>query len=630
MPGVPGVFHVGDTCNVWVIRSGGPGSTGVAIDFGSGQVLDQLAEMEVSRLTHVLVTHHHRDQVQGLAKAARAGVEIWVPPVEVELFTDADQLWQQRRVWNNYDLQSDRFSLLDPVPVAGTVAEYRTSDYGGVQVRTLPTPGHTPGSVSYLVDVGDTRLCFSGDLIYAPGKVWSLLATQWSYTGIEGPVMSSISALLLQQEEPDLLLPSHGRVMDAPGPALERLVTNLERYVRARHSGGPASVRDNLENPYRHLSDHLLVNTSSESRSYVLTSETGAALVIDFGYDMTSWLPLGGTRASQRPWLASLPALRRHFGVTDIEVALPTHYHDDHCAGMNLLRAVEGTEIWIPVNVAPVMAEPLRYDLPCQWFEPIPADKVLPLNEEFVWREYRITAHELPGHTPYAVAYEFEVDGIRVLATGDQDADGWPDDLPAGQAIVPNSQYRNNFDVDDYRRSASLYRAVSPDLMISGHWRPRWVDEELLAALERSGEEWSAIHRELLPLDEFDLPANSVLVRLSPYLQTVRPGATIRVRVELHNPITTPGRATLRPVLPAGWWTPTPVIEVDVSDRADVSVTFVAQVPKEAEAGLRSYRTAVSVDVTIGVLRLGQQAEALVEVDCSHVLVAVNLLDAAS
>src|SRR5690349_7952995 len=57
------LFLVRDTCNVYVLRSG---RTGLAIDFGSGRVLEHLDEMGIDRLTDVLVTHHHRDQVAGV------------------------------------------------------------------------------------------------------------------------------------------------------------------------------------------------------------------------------------------------------------------------------------------------------------------------------------------------------------------------------------------------------------------------------------------------------------------------------------------------------------------------------------------------------------------------------------
>ncbi|MGH1526659.1 MBL fold metallo-hydrolase [Leifsonia sp. L25] len=105
-----------------------------------------------------------------------------MPPVEQDLFTRVDEMWSSRALYNDYNLRQDRFSLLDPVPIAGTVPEYRSVSFGGISVKTMPTPGHTMGSVTYLVERGDERVAFTGDLIYAPGKVWSLAATQCGRT----------------------------------------------------------------------------------------------------------------------------------------------------------------------------------------------------------------------------------------------------------------------------------------------------------------------------------------------------------------------------------------------------------------------------------------------------------------
>src|SRR5690349_10035232 len=129
----PGVFRVEDTCHVYVVRdeSAEGERTAFAVDFGSGRVLDLLPEMGVDRLTDVLMTHHHRDQGQGLPRAAAAGARIHVPPVEQDLFGRVDEMWRTRRLWNDYNLRQDRFSLLDPVPVHGLVPEYRTGTYAG-------------------------------------------------------------------------------------------------------------------------------------------------------------------------------------------------------------------------------------------------------------------------------------------------------------------------------------------------------------------------------------------------------------------------------------------------------------------------------------------------------------------
>ena len=39
-------------------------------------------------------------------------------------------------------------------------------------VEVIPTPGHRPGAVSYLVDVGAKRCLFAGDSIYHSGDDW--------------------------------------------------------------------------------------------------------------------------------------------------------------------------------------------------------------------------------------------------------------------------------------------------------------------------------------------------------------------------------------------------------------------------------------------------------------------------
>ncbi|WP_129337650.1 MBL fold metallo-hydrolase [Cellulomonas endophytica] len=605
----PGVFRVRDTCHVYVVRAEVPDAQGrrtaVAVDFGDGTVLDHLAEMGVDVLTDVLLTHHHRDQAQGLPRAAAAGVRIHVPPVERELFDEVDEMWRTRPVANDYNLRQDRFSLLEPVPVDGVVPEYRTAEFGGVRVRTLPTPGHTVGSVTYLVERDGRRLGFTGDLVHSPGKVWSLAATQWSYVENEGPAMSVLSCYLLMDERLDLLLPSHGEPMEDPQHALGLLATNLRAYVDSRRPQA-WDLRTRLTEPYARVTDHLLINLSSLATSYVLLSDDGPALLVDYGYDMTTGLPSGTDRAARRPWLASLPALRRQFGVTSVEVALTTHYHDDHVAGLNLLREVEGTQVWAPENVAPVLEAPHEQDLPCQWYDPVPVDRVLPLGGTVRWREHAITVHPLPGHTLYQAAFEIAVDGVRVLVTGDQqDTMG----VPGVRREVLNYQYRNLFRMDDYRDSAALLRRVAPGVVVSGHWEPRWVDEPWLTMVEQAGEDVARLHRALLPLEELALPADGVLARLAPYRSGVAPGATARWVAAVQNPWSHPVAARVRVVLPLGWHARPDEVLLDLPAGGRGEAGFDVTVGPAAAP-----RQRLAVDVTVGDLRLGQHAEALVDV----------------
>jgi hypothetical protein len=116
------------------------------------------------------------------------------------------------------------------------------------------------------------------------------------------------------------------------------------------------------------------------------------------------------------------------------------------------------------------------------------------------------------------------------------------------------------------------------------------------------------LHHDLLPLDELDLGADSVLARIRPYRAVVQPGGTLAMTVDLRNPLPTSAAVELVPVLPDGWWAQ-PVAALELAPGARGSLPLVVSV-----ATGPGQRFRVAVDVTVGSLRLGQHAEALVDI----------------
>jgi glyoxylase-like metal-dependent hydrolase (beta-lactamase superfamily II) len=592
------VFLFRDTCNVYLVRSG---REAIAIDFGAGEILDELAPLGIDRLTDVLITHHHRDQVAGLARAAEAGVRIWVPEVEQDLITRVSAHWQARAIANNYNSRQDRFSLLEDVPVTGSLADYSVFRFGDRTLTVIPTPGHTVGSVTFLGEIDGKTLAFSGDLIAAPGKVWSLAATQWSYNGAEGVFASIASLLDLRDRRPDAVLPSHGEVMRDPDDAIDLLVERLGRLLELRRED--SDIADLRDHPYEALRPHLLRNKTSHGTSYVLRSETGKALLIDYGYDFTRGLAAGTDRASRRPWLYTIDRLKRDFGIRSIDAVIPTHYHDDHVAGCNLLRAVEGTQVWAAANFADVLERPQQYNLPCLWYDPIPVDRRLELETPIDWEEFRLILHPQPGHTRYAAAIEVNVDETRVLFIGDQ--------MGHSDGLDLNYVYAGGFAIDDYVNSAELYRKAEPDLLLSGHWAP--IDSELIHVEEvaNRARALSLIHRELLPLEDIDLEASGPVVETRPYRVQARGGEPFQLSVIVRNPMPTASEIRLRLQLPSSWLAQPGEASVSLRSGAETQVGFTVVAP----AGIQVWRARVGVDLSARGRALGQLAEALVDVE---------------
>lgn len=551
---------------MYVLRSG---RDAVLVDVGSGAIFDRLDELGIDRVTDVLITHHHRDQVQGLPRAAAAGARVWAPPTERDLFGRPP-----RPTWNDYDLREDRFALAEPIPVE-TVEEYRTRRIGGIDVYTLPTPGHTIGSETYLVDIGGRRVAFTGDLVYGDGQVWSPAALQWTYSGVEGWAATIVSCHTLLAHRPDVLLPSHGPAIENPEPALGALAERMQQLIDLRLPT-KWNVTERVREPFAPITPHLLRNRTMFANSYALLSDSGKALLVDFGYD-TACTASSTERAARRTLLWSVEGL-------DVQAVVVTHFHDDHVAGLNLLREVTGAEVWAPANVAPVLEQPERFDLPCLWFDPIPVDRVLPLEAPVRWNEYELTTYTLPGHTRYAAAISFEVDGKRVLATGDQqtsEADG--------RAIL-NYQYRNRYAPDDFVRSAELYRRLRPDLMISGHWLPVEVTDEYLDRLLADGKRTAELHGELVAAEGFG--TEGFAARIEPYRSVCSPGDGVELEVDVAVAST-----DVRLVVPAGWTVEPERVEL-------------------AEPGIARFRvTPTSTGrILADVAPYGEQADAYVEV----------------
>lgn len=72
---------------------------------------------------------------------------------------------------------------------------------GDITLHALHTPGHTPGSVSFVLE----PVVFSGDTLFPGGPG----ATRWDYSSF-GQIMDSVEQHLFTLPEPTIVYPGHG------------------------------------------------------------------------------------------------------------------------------------------------------------------------------------------------------------------------------------------------------------------------------------------------------------------------------------------------------------------------------------------------------------------------------------
>jgi len=138
--------------NCWLLADGRTGDA-VMIDPGEEPAMF-LAELDTRRWTlrAVWITHGHIDHILGVAAVKRAtGAPVYLHPADRPLY---DALAEQG-VW--FGLRAD-----PPPPPDQALAAGQQLVVGGLEFTVRHTPGHSPGSVSF---VGQGTI-FGGDVLF--------------------------------------------------------------------------------------------------------------------------------------------------------------------------------------------------------------------------------------------------------------------------------------------------------------------------------------------------------------------------------------------------------------------------------------------------------------------------------
>ena len=159
--------------NVFVVRDKASGEA-VLLDAANEHEL----LLEVSRATgvrRVLTTHGHWDHIQAVEAVRDAGIDVGIAAEDASMLPGYD------------------FTIPDDDVVA----------VGSLRLRTIHTPGHTPGSTCFLLE--GKPVLFSGDTLF-PGGVGNTSLPGGDF----GQIIESVDRRLFTLPADLLVLPGHG------------------------------------------------------------------------------------------------------------------------------------------------------------------------------------------------------------------------------------------------------------------------------------------------------------------------------------------------------------------------------------------------------------------------------------
>jgi glyoxylase-like metal-dependent hydrolase (beta-lactamase superfamily II) len=599
------LYWLEDTCNVYLVRDG---SHAILIDFGSGKILDYLSHLEISQVDWILHTHHHRDQCQGDFKAAGRSIPIAVPAHERHLFADAENFWRNRRVFHLYYVRNDFNTLTENIPVASLLRDYGTFRWNNRDIFVLPTPGHTLGSVSLLLEIDGKKTAFTGDLMHSPGKLVNLWDTQVNYGGAEGVDLGAFSLARLREQKPSLLCPSHGDPLPDPESGIQQTIDRLVDYYRFQTGNAPSV----LSRGYA-VSPHFIAHHLTTSSFYAILSNSGKAMFIDYG--SASGLHFGNferaTATTDRIRFVehNIEDLKSRFGMKSIEVAMPSHMHDDHLNGFPHLTHHHNTQIWCYENMVDIFENPRGHNLGCTLGEPFKVSRTFRHGERFKWEEYDFEITHSPGHTEYQMALFVTIDGARVAFTGDAFFP-YPD---SAQTVLRHSLiFRNHVESDSHIKSIRNLIDHEPNLMAPGHGRPFLVNREDLLGTEEKMRRQTDLFHDLIADPDVNFGLDPSWCSLYPYQMLIKPGDSSHAEIRVQNYRNAPMKMEVFLVAPGEWHIEPEVLRFEAAARAKVRQAFNIHIPRDWQPS--SPRFAVAADVMCNGKYLGQITEAVVDI----------------
>jgi glyoxylase-like metal-dependent hydrolase (beta-lactamase superfamily II) len=598
------LFVFEDTCNVYLIRDG---RRGLLIDFGSGAILQHLGDLGVSTIDWILHTHHHRDQAQGDPLAVARRIPIAVPAHERHLFADVENFWRNRRLFDEYNVTNDFFSLTRNVPVAAVLRDYDTFRWRNYEFFIQPTPGHTVGSITLVTEVDGVKTAFSGDLMHSPGKVQTLYDLQYYYAEHEGVDLSVYSLQELIKLKPGLLCPSHGPETADPVPGMEQLSRKLHDWWHFWHES-PLTVNQQS----REVTPHVIAHPQATATFYAIVSNSGKALFIDYGCGswnfFQSFLMAIDTRDTIRFVEHGIDPLRARYGLKSIDVAVPTHMHDDHINGFPHLARRYGTKIWSYRNMVDVFENPRGRNLGCVYGQPIRIDRQLEDRETFRWEEFEFTCAYSPGHTNYQMALFADIDGKRIAFSGD----AFFSDSARPQEIRHNLIYRNQVKSGDHLRSIRNILDFEPQIIAPGHGVPFDVSREMANRFAAKMQRQDAFFAELVAGPDPDIGVDPSWVSIYPYQSVSSPGGTCKLEIRVRNLRRRPVQLEAILVVPDRWRANPSKLNLTVAPGETGSAPVGVTIPRDWRGS--QPRVAIAADVRSDGRYLGQIAEAVIDI----------------
>jgi glyoxylase-like metal-dependent hydrolase (beta-lactamase superfamily II) len=568
------------------------------INLGDGSVLEHLAEIGVKQVDWVLFTDHHREQCQGTSKLGRQAPQVAAPKEEQAFFETPNEF----RHWN--PRLSDKFTVhgssylrppAQPVKIDKGLVDGDTFTWKGLTLICVSTPGHSPGGISFMLRQGERTLSFTGGVMHDGAKMTNWFDTEWDYGFAKGldALISTVNKLIALK--PETAFPSQGPVIANATAQFkaykERLTQFRPDYVRGYpvESFGKRPQHPATKTTKAHyivqVTPHLyMFGPEMAGKNFaIIIADSGHALLLDCG--LFPKLVLERIISDMKEFL----------GLKQIDACWISHSHGDHFTLFPALKD-HGVKFWTMDTIADKCENPRYYDYPAMigaynaGFEQAKIDRVLRAGEVIEWEGYKLHIDWMPGQTEFGNALWLELDGKKIVFTGDNLFGDPADPAQNGHECVAIID-------EGYLVAAKYLQKLQPDIIMGAHGV---LMTEPKAFIERYHDWAQRIireYKELLPDANYEYLYDPYWVSAYPYRVDFQKQSTQEVSITVRNFRDTLQRHRIVFQLPSGITANPAFLEgtVPAKSRQSFKIKLTAD-PAQVLAGVQMVPTDITLD----------------------------------
>ena len=465
--------------------------------------------------------------------------------------------------------------------------------------------------MSFVIKREGRTLAFTGGVMHDGTKMTNWFDTEWDYGFAKGLDALTASVQKLAALGIETAFPSQGPVIREATKqfaAYEKKLADFRPdYIRGypvndlSKRGPHPATKPTKANYIVQVTPHLyMFGPEMAGKNFaILIADSGHALLLDCG--------LFPKLVLER----IISDMKEYLGLKQIDACWISHSHGDH---FTLFPALEdhGVKFWTMDTIADKCENPRFYDYPAMigaynaGFEKAKIDRILKAGDVIEWEGYKLHIDWMPGQTEFGNALWLELDGQKVVFTGDNLFGDPADPAQNGHECV---NARNSAIIEEgYLVAAKYLQKIQPDIIMGAHGV---LMTEPAAFVDRF-HDWAlrAIrkYKDLLPDSNYEYGYDPYWVSAYPYRVDVEQPAEVSITVRNFRDTLQQHRVVLQ--LPPGVKAEPSVLEGTVGPKSRQSFKVkLTTDPDKLPAGVQM----VPMDITLDGKRHGQLFDFIIQ-----------------